>query len=94
MTENHGLIAGMLLMLLLFIYTLWPESVFANQREKTRLDYLLERKDQLFENLRDLNFEYRAGKYPDEDFQAQQAQLEIEAARLMAEIVQLQRDGN
>jgi hypothetical protein len=50
----------------------------------------LERKEQLYENLRDLNFEYRAGKYPDEDFQVQRAQLENEAALLLAEIEHLQ----
>ena len=75
MTTLQGELAGAALMIALFIYTFWPENVFASQREKTRLDFLLERKDQLYENLRDLNFEYRAGKYPEEDFAAQRAQL-------------------
>jgi predicted nuclease with TOPRIM domain len=57
---------------------------------KTRLDYLLERKEQLNENLRDLNFEFRAGKYPEEDFQVQKAQLERETSELLSEIVRLQ----
>ena len=91
MTPTVGLIAGMLLLFALFIYTFWPENVFASQREKTRLDYLLERKEQLYENLRDLNFEYRAGKYPEEDFAIQRAQLENEAAQLLAEIEHLQQ---
>jgi hypothetical protein len=91
MTESLGLIAGALLALALLVYTFWPENVFASQREKTRLDYLLERKDQLYENLRDLNFEFRAGKYPEEDFVAQRAQLENETAVLMAEIEHLQQ---
>ena len=91
MTPTVGLIAGMLLLFALFIYTFWPENVFASQREKTRLDYLLERKEQLYENLRDLNFEYRAGKYPEEDFAVQRAQLENEAAQLLAEIEHLQQ---
>ncbi len=91
MTPTEGLIAGMLLMFALFIYTFWPENVFASQREKTRLDYLLERKEQLYENLRDLNFEYRAGKYPEEDFAVQRAQLENETAQLLAEIELLQQ---
>jgi hypothetical protein len=82
---------GGLLTVALLFYTFWPENVFASQREKTRMDYLLERKDQLYENLRDLSFEYRAGKYPEEDFQAQRAQLENEAAVLMAEIEHLQQ---
>ena len=63
----------MILLFALLLYTFWPENAFASQKEKTRLDYLLERKEQLYENLRDLNFEYRAGKYPEEDFQAQRA---------------------
>ncbi|MGA2569034.1 MAG: hypothetical protein ABSF23_00810 [Terracidiphilus sp.] len=86
MTETQGLIAGVILLFGLFLYTFWPENVFASQREKTRLDYLLERKDQLYENLRDLSFEFRAGKYPEEDFQAQRALLEHETAELLAEI--------
>jgi len=90
MTETQGLIAGIMLAIALGIYTFWPENVFASQRQKTRLDYLLERKEQLYENLRDLNFEYRAGKYPEEDFVAQRALLENETAQLLAEIEHLQ----
>jgi hypothetical protein len=91
MTETQGLFAGLLLAVVLVVYTFWPDNVFANQHEKTRLEYLLERKDQLYENLRDLNFEYRAGKYPEEDFLAQRNLLEGEAAELMAEIEFLQQ---
>ena len=91
MTPTLGLICGMLLLCVLFLYTFWPENVFASQREKTRLDYLLERKEQLYENLRDLNFEYRAGKYPEEDFVNQRALLENETAQLLAEIEHLQQ---
>ena len=91
MAETQGLIAGALLLVVLFLYTFWPENSFASQRQKTRLDYLLERKDQLYENLRDLNFEHRAGKYPEEDFVAQRTLLENEAAQLLAEIDFLQQ---
>jgi hypothetical protein len=90
MTETEGLIAGVLLLFALFLYTFWPENAFASQREKTRLDYLLERKEQLYENLRDLTFEYRAGKYPEEDFVVQRGLLEHETAELLAEIDLLQ----
>ena len=93
MTETQGLVAGIILTFALLLYTFWPENAFASQREKTRLDYLLERKEQLFENLRDLNFEFRAGKYPDEDYQVQRALLENEAMNLMAEISDLQEQG-
>jgi hypothetical protein len=89
MTETEGLIAGLFLLFALVVYTFWPENVFASQKEKSRLDFLLERKEQLYENLRDLNFEHRAGKYPEEDFQAQRALLEDETAELLAEIDRL-----
>jgi hypothetical protein len=51
----------------------------------------LERKEQLYENLRDLNFEFKAGKYPEEDFVVQRGQLENETAQLLGEIELLQR---
>ena len=91
MTTLQGEMAGVLLTLALLVYTFWPENVFASQRQKTRLDYLLERKEQLYENLRDLNFEFKAGKYPEEDFHAQRALLERETATLLAEIDHLQQ---
>ena len=90
MSETQGLMAGMLLAFGALIYTFWPENAFASQRQKTRLDFLLERKEQLYENLRDLNFEYRAGKYPEEDFQTQRDLLETETAQLLTEIDHLQ----
>jgi hypothetical protein len=74
----------------LFAYVFYPERNVAAQRVKTRLDFLEEQKAVLYENLRDLNFEYRAGKYPEEDYTAQRAGLEAEAAQVLAEIERLQ----
>ena len=91
MTVTQGLVAGFMLLISLFVYTFWPENAFASQKEKTRLDFLLERKEQLYDNLRDLNFEHRAGKYPEEDYQIQRGLLESEAAELLAEIDRLQQ---
>ncbi|HUB50626.1 MAG TPA: hypothetical protein VL986_00575 [Terracidiphilus sp.] len=91
MNETQGVVAGLMLLIALMVYTFWPENAFASQKEKTRLDFLLERKEQLYDNLRDLNFEHRAGKYPEEDFQAQRALLENETAELLAEIDRLQQ---
>jgi len=90
MTDTQGIVAGFMMLIALLVYTFWPENAFASQKEKTRLDFLLERKDQLYENLRDLNFEHRAGKYPEEDFEAQRALLENETEVLLAEIDHLQ----
>jgi hypothetical protein len=89
MTETMGLLMGCILLIALFLYTFWPEDGFAGQTDKTRLEYLLERKEQLYENLRDLNFEFRAGKYPEEDYQEQRTVLERETAMLLAEIEHL-----
>jgi hypothetical protein len=93
MSETLGLALGCLMAIGLFLYTFWPENAFASQRQKTRLDYLEERKEQLYENLRDLNFEYRAGKYPEEDFREQRSQRENETAQLVAEMDHLERQA-
>ena len=58
--------------------------------EKTRAGYLRERKDAVYENLRDLNFEYKAGKVPDADYQSLKVALQDEAAALLAEIARLE----
>ncbi len=58
--------------------------------EKTRLNYLQERKEVIYENMRDLNFEYRAGKLSDEDYNSLKASLEEEAAAVLAEAARLQ----
>jgi hypothetical protein len=79
-----------LLMIGLFAYVFWPERQVEQQLEKTRLDFLQERKELLYENLRDLNFEFRAGKYPEEDYVAQRATLENETAEVLAEIESLE----
>jgi hypothetical protein len=68
------------------LYVFWPERNVAAQSAKTRLEYLRERREALYDNLRDLNFEYSSGKYPEEDYAAQRATLENEAAEVLAEI--------
>lgn len=73
----------------LFVYVFYPDRNVAAQRVKTRLDFLEEQKTVLYDNLRDLNFEYRAGKYPEEDYTAQRAALEAEAAQVLSEIERL-----
>lgn len=58
---------------------------------KTRLSYLRERKEAVYENLRDLNFEYKAGKLPDTDYQSIRNSLEEEAAAVLAEMAALEQ---
>lgn len=79
-------IACGVLLIALFGYVFWPERYVEAQTQKTRLDFLEERRDVVYDNLRDLNFEFHAGKYPEEDYAAQRASLENEAAEILAEI--------
>jgi hypothetical protein len=60
--------------------------------EKTRAGYLRERKDAVYENLRDLNFEYKAGKVPDADYASIKTSLQDEAATILAEIARLEKE--
>ena len=60
---------------------------------KTRLSFLRERRDVVYENLRDLNFEYKAGKLSDGDYSSLKTSLEEEAAMLLLEISRLEGDS-
>lgn len=53
---------------------------------RTKLDQLLERRDTIYDNLRDLKFEYRAGKLGEKDYEETRKLLEDEAAVVLAEI--------
>ena len=48
--------------------------------------HLEERKAQIYENLRDLQFEYRLGKLSDADYQKTKVDLQSELAKVLAEI--------
>jgi hypothetical protein len=86
MSSDAGIIVGAVLALGLFLFVFWPEKFAIAQRQKTRLDFLEELKEQIYANLRDLNFEYQAGKYPLEDYTVQRLILEKEAAGVLAEM--------
>jgi hypothetical protein len=55
---------------------------------RSHLDQLFERRDAIYENLRDLKFEYRAGKFAERDYEETKNALETEAAVVLAEIEQ------
>src|SRR5580700_6020016 len=52
--------------------------------------HLEQRKAQIYENLRDLQFEFRVGKLSDTDYQKTKLDLQRELARVMAEIDTIQ----
>ena len=88
-----GIAAGALITLALFCYIFFPEKNPFRQRDKNRVDYLRERKEAVYDNLRDLNFEYLSGKYPEQDYADQRAGLEDEAAFIVAELDTLLAHG-
>ena len=53
---------------------------------RTQLDQLMERRDIIYDNLRDLKFEYRTGKFAEEDYEQMRQTLETEAALVLAEM--------
>ncbi len=75
----------------LFVYVFAPARDLAHGEQKSRLAYLRERKEAIYDNLRDLNFEYNAGKFPEADYAEMRAGLEDEAARVLAEMDTLER---
>jgi hypothetical protein len=48
--------------------------------------HLEEHKAQIYENLRDLQFEFRLGKLSDADYQKTKVDLQLELAKVLAEI--------
>lgn len=74
--------------IVLYVFSV-PQAVTAGP-EATRLSFLQERKEAVYENLRDLNFEYKAGKVPDQDYLNLKNSLESEAAGILAEIARME----
>jgi hypothetical protein len=89
LTSSDGAVLGACLALamatVLFIFYIQPDaSDFAPHR--TKLDQLMEQRDTIYDNLRDLRFEFRSGKYSEGDYEAMKTGLENDAAVVLAEI--------
>jgi hypothetical protein len=56
---------------------------------RSQLDQLMERRDSIYDNLRDLKFENRAGKYAEQDYEQMRDSLENEAAQVLLQIEQV-----
>lgn len=74
----------------IFVFVFFPGEPTAETEDKTRLAYLYERKDVIYENLRDLNFEHKAGKFTEADFERMRQSMEAEAAGVLEEIEKLE----
>ena len=83
-----GACLGLAAAVFLFVFYIQPDaSDLAPHR--TKLDQLLERRDAIYDNLRDLKFEYRSGKYSEGDYESMKTVLESEAAIALTEIEQV-----
>lgn len=89
-TATSFLIFGCVLFAVLLLFYIFTPARVEGAEEKTRLAFLYERKEQIYENLRDLNFEYKAGKLSDGDFSSMRDSMEQEAASILAEIDQIE----
>jgi hypothetical protein len=70
---------------LIFVFMIQPDRGDSAPR-RSQLDQLMERRDIIYDNLRDLKFEYRTGKFAEEDYEQMKHTLEAEAALVLAEI--------
>jgi hypothetical protein len=91
-TSADGAVLGACLALamatVLFIFYIQPDaSDLAPHR--TKLDQLMEQRDTIYDNLRDLRFEFRSGKYSEGDYEAMKTGLENDAAMVIAQIDQV-----
>jgi hypothetical protein len=80
---------GVLLMSIL-AYIFYPGRRVEAQTSTTRIQHLQEQRDVVYDNLRDLTFEYRAGKYSEEDYLAQRGTLENEATGIIVDLTRLE----
>ena len=70
---------------IIYIFLIYPDAA-DSAPHRSHLDQLLERRDTLYDNLRDLKFENRAGKYSEQDYEEMKQALETEAAMVLTEI--------
>ncbi|MCS6816505.1 MAG: hypothetical protein N0A16_06850 [Blastocatellia bacterium] len=77
-----------ILALVTLLYIFFEEAPEV-ERRRDRWAVLMEKKEQLLDNLRDLRFEYRAGKLSEADYERARATLEAEIAAVLAELEKL-----
>jgi hypothetical protein len=85
--DSVMLSACLALTLAAVIFVFWIEPDPGDSApHRSQLDQLLERRDSIYDNLRDLKFENRAGKYAERDYEQMRDSLENEAAQVLLEI--------
>jgi len=86
-SDSMMLVACALLAASTLAFIFWIEPDPADSApHRSHLDLLLERRDAVYDNLRDLKFEHRAGKFAESDYEQMRDTLETEAALVLREI--------
>src|SRR6266481_3653398 len=81
-----------LLAVVVVVFVISVRAKYLPQREPVSpFEHLDERKASIYENLRDLQFEYRVGKLSDQDYQQTKLDLQKELATVLAEIDRLKQ---
>lgn len=81
-----------LLGILVVVFTLEPlfrqgdSRVFIDNLGETELESLLQKKDAIYENMKDLEFEWKMGKLSEEDYQQLRDEYKAEAAQVLNRI--------
>jgi hypothetical protein len=78
---------------LLYLFWLTPEPVRAKSPAERDREFLEEKREQLYDNLRDLHLEFRMGKLSDGDYQQMKALYQEELAGLLAQLEALGGGG-
>lgn len=80
--------ATLTLAALIYVFWLTPEPVRVKTPTERELEYLEEKREVLYDNLRDLHLEYRMGKLSDQDYQQMKARYQEELAAVLHEFDQ------
>ena len=86
---NFVLIAAALTLAVIFFTVFIRTKDLPEPAPVNPLQHLEDRKAAIYENLRDLQFEYRVGKLSDDDYQRTKKDMQAELAVVLAELDQV-----
>ncbi|HSC77228.1 MAG TPA: zinc ribbon domain-containing protein [Candidatus Acidoferrales bacterium] len=81
--------AALTLAALLYVFWLTPEPVRVKSAMERDLEFLQQRREVVYDNLRDLHLEFRMGKLSEQDYQLTKARYQEELALLLHEVEKL-----
>lgn len=82
--------AALTLAALLYVFWLTPEPVRVKSAMERDLEFLQQRREVVYDNLRDLHLEFRMGKLSEQDYQLTKSRYQEELALLLHEVEKLE----